>query len=167
MSEAKMNEEQRGFPSRVRYKDLRYQRDGEFAIELDAARRQLMILLDLDVDAVGGFFSGECLLAMTRHQSVEFVHLLVEALGRSAEISEQWYPVGTVACSWLDPDEPGGGAGSGVSVMCSHHQVRIVISPGSGAVADDYVATLDRAAVDELITALSRSMSLLESPGDG
>jgi hypothetical protein len=155
-----MNADSAALSTRVGYRDLQYQRDAEFRVEADRNRVEITILLDLDVSAVGGFFTGECLLGMTQAQAIEFVHLLVEAFGRSREPLEDWDRVGSVGYSWSDQGEPPGAEHS-IQVMCRHGQIRVVISPDRRAVSGDYIATLGSEVGEKLADALSRVLSFL------
>jgi len=142
---------------RLSYWDHQYQREAEFLVTAVRNKAEITLMLDLDVSAIGGFYTGECQLGMTREQAIEFVHLLVEAFGQSREVGEEWYDVGGVGYSWSDQGEPPEAEHS-IHVLCRRGQFRIVISPDRRAIVDDYVATLGREEGMKLSDAISRGL---------
>jgi len=147
--------------TRVSYRDLQYQRDAEFLVGAVGNKAEITLMLDLDVSAVGGFYTGECQLGMTREQAIEFVHLLIEAFGQSREIGEEWLNVGRVGYSWSDQGEPPEAEHS-IHVLCRLGEIRIVISLDPKTIDDDYVATLGREEEKKLSDAISRGLFFLE-----
>jgi len=148
--------------ARTRFLDQRNQRDAEFIVLVEKGEDELTLLLDLDVSAKGGFSSGECRIGMAKEYAIEMVHLLVEAIGRSAEPLPEWDRVGNVPYSWWDrgvrpgPDRI-------VSVLVRRGQIRVVISSPQDAVADGYIATMTREAAERLIEGMSQGLALMGS----
>ena len=147
---------------RVRFRDLQYRKDAEFVVQVDTTKGEIILYLDQDVDATGGFYSGECFVGMEAKETALLIRLLQKSVSRLPESGQGPNVIGRVKFKWSDPGAPGS-EDSGITVIASSGWVILGIAPGEESIADAYLATFDYKTGEELVATLSRGVSALDT----
>jgi hypothetical protein len=147
---------------RVRFRDLQYRKDAEFVVQVDTTKDEVILCLDQDVDATGGFYSAECLVGMEAKETQRLISLLEKSVSRLPETGQGPNVIGRVTFKWCDPGAPGS-ENSGVTVIASSGWVILGIAPGENSIADAFLATFDYKTGEALAATLSRGVSALDT----
>ena len=86
---------------RICFRDLRHRKDAEFVVQADQGKAEIMLSLDEDVAALGGFYSGECSVGMEATQAGVLVRVLRKAVGRLTETGQGPSVIGRVTLKWI------------------------------------------------------------------
>src|SRR5688572_6615141 len=114
---------------RIRFKDIQYKRKAEFGILVDPSRREVILHLDQDADAVGGFYSGECRLGLDSNQVRLLIGLLQTAVSRLPETGQGPNVAPKVPFRWSDPGAAVTG-NAGIVIVASSGRIILGVSPG-------------------------------------
>ncbi len=152
------------FIGRIRFRDIQYKRETEFAVRVDTNRSEVVLLLDQDVEGTGGFYSGECTAGLDPRQTRLLIDVLQKAVSLLPETGHGPNVASRVPFKWSNP----GGLGpddSGIIVVASSGKIILGMSPGrdpgTDAVAEPYLATFGYKVGADLIAALARGASTL------
>jgi len=146
---------------RIRFRNLPYHKVAEFAVRVDAAKGEIILVLDHDVEAAGGFHSGECLVGIEPHQTVLLIRLLQRAVTRLPETRQGPNVIGRVAFNWSDLGTQMSND-SGITLVAYSERVTLGISLGTESSSEPYLAAFDYNTGGDLAVILSRGVSSLD-----
>ena len=155
------------FVGRIRFTDIQYKGETEFAVRVDTTRSEVVLLLDQDVEGTGSFYSGECTVGLDPRQTRLLIGILQRAVILLPETGHGPNVAARVPFKWSDPGARGPDD-SGIFVVASSGKIILGISPGrapgTDAVAEPYLATFRYKVGEDLIAALDQGASTLGVP---